>query len=230
MTIRPAAHPISASARIGPVAWRQRKTERRRAIRKKTSWPVFLFLTALLVPWAIYIETLRLAMYRFVLLAMILPCLVLWISGKAGRIRTADIALLMFSFWCILSLIVIHGMEKVAQTSGIVLIETLGPYLLARCYIRDEDDFYNLIQLLFRIVLLLFPFAFVEFITGEDVWRDLFAAIWPVQVDKQMPTRGGLTRVQMGFDHPILFGMCIGSILAPVYLVLGYRRNFFDRL
>jgi hypothetical protein len=221
--IRPAARAISTSARIGfkasrPAVWRQ-----------KISWPVFLFLTTLLVPWAIYIGTLRLAMYRFVLLVMMLPCLVMWITGRAGRIRTADIALLMFSFWCMFSLIVIHGTELPIQTAGIVFLETVAPYMLARCYIRDEDDFYNLVQLMFGIVLLLFPFAFVEFVTGKDIWRDLFAAIWPVQVDKQMPSRGGLTRVQMGFDHPILFGICIASILAPVYLVLGYRRGLAQR-
>ena len=67
--------------------------------------------------------------------------------------------------------------NQVVQTWGIGLIETLGPYLLARCYIRDADDFYNLIQLQFRIVLLLLPFAIVEFITGHDIWRGLFAAI-----------------------------------------------------
>ena len=35
--------------------------------------------------------------------------------------------------------------------------------------------------------------------------------------------------MQMGFDHPILFGVCIASILAPVHLVLGYRRDFAQR-
>ena len=95
-----------------------------------------------------------------------------------------DILLLLFSFWCTLSLVVVHGMENSVQTWGIGLIETLGPYLLARCYIRDADDYYNLIQFQFRLVLLLLPFAIVEFITGHDIWRDLFAAIWPVHVDQ----------------------------------------------
>ena len=115
------------------------------------------------------------------------------------------------------------------QSWGVGLIETLGPYLLARCYIRNADDFYNLIQLQFRIVILLLPFAIVEFITGKDVWRDLFAAVWPVQITAQMPSRGGLTRVQMGFDHPILFGVCIAGIFAPVHLVLGYGRGIAQR-
>jgi hypothetical protein len=197
--------------------------------KKKVHWPVLLFLLALVVPWAIYIGPLRMSLYRIVLLVMVLPCLGMWLAGRAGRVRTADLALLLFSFWCTLSLIVLHGIELPIQTVGIVFIETVGPYMLARCYIRDADDFYNLVQLLFRIVVVLFPFAIVEFITGKDIWRDLFAAIWPVQVDKQMASRGGLTRVQMGFDHPILFGMCIASILAPVHLILGYRRGSAQR-
>ena len=190
--------------RIRRLRSRQNKIKSHPADSKKLPWPVLLFLIALLVPWAIFIGPVRLSVYRFVLLVMILPCLGMWIAGKAGRIRTVDIILLLFSFWCTLSLFVIHGWISV-QTSGIGFIETLGPYLLARCYIRDADDFYNLIQLQFRIVLFLLPFAIVEFITGHDIWRGLFEAIGPVHMDQQMPPRGGLTRVQMGFrpSNPI---------------------------
>jgi hypothetical protein len=233
MTVTPPAwHLTSAyapSKRIQDLAMGRQKIGTNLVQRKKTSWPIFLFLTALVVPWTFFIGPLRLSPYRLVLLVMILPCLGIWITGRAGRIRLADILILLFSFWCTLSLAAIHGFERIVQTSGIIFIETLGPYLLARCYIRDADDFYNVASLLFRIVLVLLPFAIIEFITGQNIWRDLFAAIWPVTVDKQMPTRGGLTRVQMGFDHPILFGMCVASILAPVHLVLGYRRGFAQR-
>ena len=95
---------------------RQRKIESRRAKRKKICWPVFLFLLALVVPWVIFIGPLRMSLYRIVLLVMVLPCLGMWMTGKAGRIRTADIALLLFSFWCTLSFIVINGMALSVQT------------------------------------------------------------------------------------------------------------------
>ena len=163
----------------GHAVSRQRKIESRRAKRKKIRWPVFLFLSALVVPWVIYIGPLRMSLYRIVLLVMVLPCLGMWMTGKAGRIRIADIALLLFSFWCTLSFIVINGMALSVQSLGINFIETIGPYLLARCYIRDADDFYNVIQLLFRIVVLLLPFAIFEFVTGQNISRDLFAAIPP---------------------------------------------------
>jgi hypothetical protein len=35
--------------------------------------------------------------------------------------------------------------------------------------------------------------------------------------------------VQSVFDHPILFGLCSASILAPAHLVLGYQKSFFQR-
>jgi hypothetical protein len=45
-----------------------------------------------------------------------------------------------------------------------------------------------------------------------------------------MPQRWGLTRVQSVFDHPILFGVCTGSLLALVHLVLGYQESLGRRL
>jgi hypothetical protein len=212
----------------GSAVSRQRKIESPRAKRKKIGLPVFLFLIALVVPWVIFIGSLRMSLYRIILLVMVLPCLGMWLSGKAGRIRTADIALLLFSLWCTLSYIVINGMALSVQPSGIIFIETLGPYLLARCYIRDSDDFYNVIQLLFRIVVFLFPFAILEFLSGQNTLRQLFAAIFPTFSDT-MPARSGLTRVQVVFDHPILFGLCTGGIFALVHLVLGYKEAFFQR-
>jgi len=154
----------------------------------------------------------------------------MWIGRKAGRIRTVDIAMLLFWFWCTLSLIVVYGMEQSIQTPGILFIETLGPYFLARCYIRDAEDFYNMIQLLFRIVLFLLPFAVFEFFSAQNISRELFATIFPIiPIDSPMPARMGLTRVQSVFDHPILFGMFTGSILPLVYLVLGYKKGLFQR-
>ena len=206
----------------------QRILESSRAKRKRVHWPVALFLIALVVPWVFYFGSLRMSVYRIVLLLMILPCLALWLAGKAGRMRIADIALLLYSFWAALSLTVIHGFESSFQSSGIVFIETVGPYMLARCYIRDADDFYNMVQLLFRIVVLLLPFAIFEFVSGENISRELFALILPTFTDA-MPPRMELTRVQSVFDHPILFGVFTGSILALVYLVLGFRRDFVSR-
>ena len=164
----------------GASVLQHQKIESRRAKNKRLSWPVLLFLIGLVVPWVIFIGPLRLSVYRFVLLVMVLPCLGMLMAGKAGRTRTADIALLLFCIWCTFGLVLNHGFESSVETSGIIFVETFGPYLLARCYIRDADDFYNVIQLLFRIVVLLLPFAIFEFVSGQNILHELFAAVFPV--------------------------------------------------
>jgi O-antigen ligase len=160
---------------------------------------------------------------------MVLPCLVMWMTGKAGRIRGADIVLLLFWFWSALSSIIIDGFGQSIQSMGIGFIETIGAYLLGRCFIRDADGFYNSIQILFGIILVLMPFAMLELVTGHNLLREVFAAILPTNFYPQEQRAGGLTRVLSVFDHPILFGLCSGGILALVHLVLGYQKGFFQR-
>ena len=163
----------------GPGVPRRRKIELHPANRMKLRWPVSLFLLGLAWPCAIYIGSLRLSLYRIVLLAMVLPCFGILMSGKAGRIRTVDIAVLLFSVWCVLSLVVNHGIERSAQSLGIVFIETAGPYLLARCYVRDADAFYKVAQLLFGIVVFLLPFAIIEFVSGLNILHEMIATFCP---------------------------------------------------
>jgi hypothetical protein len=192
-------------------------------------WPVALFLISLIVPWVFFFGPLRMSVYRIVLLVTVAPCLVMWMAGKAGRIRFTDIVLLLYWLWATLSLGVTHGSDTAMQSGGILFIETLGPYLLARCYIRDADDFYNVTQLLFRIVVfVLLPFGLLEIVSGQNISRALFSMVLPTFTEIQAP-RLGLTRVSSVFDHPILFGVFTGSIFALVYLVLGYRKNPIER-
>jgi hypothetical protein len=231
----PARLPSANGVRSGfvtgrPVTSLPKKLAARLVERKKTSWPVFLFLTALVVPWVIPIGTLRMSVYRIVLLVMVLPCLKLWISGKAGRIRIADVAVLLYWFWCASSYIVDNGISSI-QTIGIAFIEIAGPYFLARCYIRDADDFYSMIRLQFRIVVFLLPFAIIECVTGQNILLNLFAAILatPEGDSGETARAGGLTRVHLVFEHPILFGVYASSVFALTYLILGYQNSFFRR-
>jgi len=195
---------------------------------KNCSWPVFLLLIALIVPWEFSVGPLRLSLYRFVLLVMFLPCLFLWATGRAGRIRIPDILLILYSFWCALGLVVLHGMAIATQPVGIGLIETLGAYLLARCYVRDADDFYNVAKVLFGTVLFLLPFAILEFATGQRLLRAMFGIVLPVP-NYPSEVRMGFTRVTSVFDHPIMFGYYSGAVLGLSFLVLGYRQRLASR-
>ena len=195
---------------------------------KKSSWPVFLFLVFLILPWVIYLGPMRLSPYRIVLLLTIIPCLVTWIRGGAGRRRLPDFAILLFAFWGALGLFVIHGFAVAAQSVGIGLIETVGAYFLARCYIRSADDFRNAVRLLFLTVVFLMPFAVIELVTGRNILREVLGLILPT-FDVPSSSRSGLTRVVSVFEHPILFGVFAGNMVGLAHLVLGHGQGVVSR-
>ena len=176
---------------------------------------VVVFLIALALPWFFHVASLRLAPYRIVLLLTLVPTLIAWLSGKCGQIRLPDIALILYSVWCTLSLFVIHGAGPALQSGAILFVETSGAYLFARCYVRDAEDFRNCIEVMFRIVACLLPFAIVKSVTGRDILLDAFRLVMPAHPYHYMEPRWGLRRVQSIYEHPILFGVSTGCILAP---------------
>jgi hypothetical protein len=160
-----------------------------------------------------------------VLIVMIIPCLVRLASGKAGRIRTVDIALLLFSFWAALSFTVVDSLQVGLESGGVLFLETMGAYLIARCYIRDAQDFYNAVKVLVAAVIFLLPFAVLEVVTGRDIILELFSKILPSHPIMDKDPRWGLRRVQAIFEHPILMGVSCGSVLVLAHYVLGYGET-----
>ncbi|MDB5562681.1 MAG: hypothetical protein JWN11_2099 [Hyphomicrobiales bacterium] len=192
-------------------------------------WPVLVFFIGWALPWIVQVGGLALSPYRVVLLVMILPCLVLWLTGRAGRIRTADIAVLLFCAWGALSLLVLHGFQAAIQPGGILFVETMGAYLLARCFIRDANDFRRMIRPVFWIVVLLLPFAIIEAITGRDIILAAFSTVFPTHLITNNDPRWGLRRAQAIFEHPILMGVCCASIVPLTHMVLGYGEGIPKR-
>jgi hypothetical protein len=181
-------------------------------------------------PWILLVGSLRLSAYRVVLICLIVPCLMKWLLGGVGRIRSADIAVLTFCTWCAVSLVVNHGLTQAIQPGGILFVEAAGAYFLGRCYIRDADAFRNLVRALFWVVAALLPLALIESVSGYKVALRIFGLIAPTLPDSVYPPRwGGLYRAQTVLDHPILFGVFCSSIFAMTHMVLGYERPFFQR-
>jgi O-antigen ligase len=195
----------------------------------RLSWPVFAFLVGVVVPWVIMIGSLRLSVYRMVLVVMIVPCLVKLMRGAAGRVKLADISIIVYCLWGAICLSVIHGTSTALQGGGIIFVESVGAYLMGRCFIRNSDDFRNMIWLIFAIILFMLPFGIIETITGQKPLLKLYALVMPTIEAFNMDRRWGLWRVQGPFEHPILFGVCCGSILALTHMVLGYQQSFFRR-
>ncbi|ESR23039.1 O-antigen ligase family protein [Lutibaculum baratangense] len=186
--------------------------------------PLTIFVVSLLLPWQISLGPLSLSPTRIVLLILVVPCVGIWLSGRAGRLRLTDVLLVLFWLWCSISLVAVHGLGFAIQPSGILFIETMGAYLVARCFIRDLDGFRAALRLLFLAIAALLPFAVLEAVTGRNILLEALGMLLPTYADAGEEARFGLRRAQTVFEHPILYGAFPGSILALVHLVLGHRR------
>lgn len=222
------AHRLAAGTL--PAAGRTAARGRARQAAAKPAWQVRLFLGALAVPWIIPVGPLNLSVYRIVLLASLFPCIIAWLRGGAGRIRAADIALLLFALWSDLALIHAHGLGGAAQPAGILFVETMGAYLLARCYIRDAEAFRGMVAFMARLVILLLPFALFEWLTGYKPLLVAFGTVFPTVDSTLMSPRMGFWRVQGPFEHSILFGTVCGSLFSLTALVLGRSMSWLPRL
>ena len=191
---------------------------------------VSLFIVGLIIPLFVFIGPVRLSVYRVVLLATFFPSVFFWLSGRAGTVRLPDVCVLVICLWSTISLSVVQGFEMMFESTGILWIETLGAYLLGRCYIRTPDDFFVVSRLLFRIALLLLPFALYEFYTGPSPILNVFREIGPTYLEAPQEGRIGFERVQGPFVHPIHFGVFFGSMVGLGYYVSGYGKSIFHRM
>lgn len=191
--------------------------------------PVLAFLVAMVIPWQFYIGSIHLTSTRTVLLIAVVPAILKWVTGKAGRIRMPDIAVLLFIAWCAIATIQVHGFDYAVQSAGMLFIETGGAYFVARSYIRTEQDFYATCRALFWVVACLLPFAAVEAVSKSPVLLNFFNSIMPSYSVMGSEPRWGLRRAQVVFQHPILFGVFCGIAFAPTFMVLGYGRSLPER-
>lgn len=185
------------------------------------AWVGRVFLLTLVIPWIIEIGPLRLSVTRLLLVATTIPCLILWARGHAGKIRVPDLLVIAYCLWCLVSLMVVHGVGSGFQSAGIIAIETIGAYFLARTCIRTASDFISMVRTMFWTILFILPFSIYESVTGQNLLLNLFRLVLPTQMDYFMAPRWGLRRVQSVFDHPILSGVFCSCIFAMVHLTLG---------
>lgn len=200
------------------------------ATRQRLPLPVILLLVSLQIPWIINLGALRLTPYRLVLLILVPLLLVRWAKGGAGKVRLTDLALFGLCVWCTLAILVIHGLGETIEPAGIYFIETMGGFLVARCYIRDENAFFQMAKLLFIITLVLLPFAMHETFTGGKVLLQTLQLVMPTYEMIAMPQRWGLDRAQVNYIHPIHFGLNIGCTLTLAWMVVGYGKPLIKRL
>lgn len=177
----------------------------------------------------LYLGPLRLSPYRILLIFLFVPLFFRWISGGMGKIHTPDVLMLLFVIWSILAIVVNNGVERAIEPGGIIIIETFGTYLVARCYIRNVTNFKAMVNMLLWLILCLFPFAIYETLTGNAIILQFFSKFMTTFPQVHMEARVGLHRSQVVFEHPILYGVFCGSAFGVVYFVSGFKQSLFKK-
>jgi hypothetical protein len=196
---------------------------------RRATWPLIVFAVSLFVPWIISLGPIRMPAYRLVLAIMFLPCLIRWLSVLSKQVRATDIFLVMYCCWVFISFTALHGWENSLEPSGAMLVDALGAYMLARVYIRSSDEFRKVATVLFWAVAALLPFALFEALTGHMIILEAFRLVLSTYTVDVMEPRWGLWRVTGPFNHPILFGLCCGIIVALVFSVVGRGKSTLER-
>ena len=185
-----------------------------------------MFIAALVIPAVFSIGPLRLSLYRLLLIIATLPAVVMLFSGRYGRVRTPDIAVLFLCFWASISMAIVDGVLESIEPIGVYFVETFGAYALARVSIRDAKQFLFFAKVLFGSVMFLAPFAVYENFTDHTVLLDFFRSILGSYPNVPHEMRLGLHRAQVAFPHQILLGVYANSAVALTYYVVFCRSSF----
>jgi len=182
------------------------------------------------LPIIFYAGPLRLSPYRLVLILAFIPCLIGWLSGASGKIRSPDVLILLLCLWGMVAVTFNHGLAFAIEPSGIFLIETFGSYLLARVYIRNVYSFRTTVSVLFYMLLFILPFAVFQSFTSRPLLLDVLDNFFVVIRGSVMEPRLGLHRAQGAFEHPILYGVISASVFSVSYYAQRKRNLIFGKI
>lgn len=181
--------------------------------------PVALLLLAMLLPAELdfKIGPARLNCLRLVLLVFLPVVGFRLLAGRGPALRKFDYLLAGAFAYYALVIFWKEPFDRALQTGGIVFIEAVGGYFMARSYIRNADQFLAVVKLLFLMVLIAGGFAIVEAFTQMPVAHQIASAISGNPMIAGGETRLGLRRAMSVFDHPILYGAFCAGVFGLIW-------------
>ncbi len=195
-----------------------------------------LFVISIFIPVEFHylVGSLRIEAYRVVLGIALLYSL-LNIKELLEKADLIDILLFIFIILASASLIYNHGIQKGIESSGILVIEILGAFYLARGLITSPKSYYRLNMLFTTILALLVIVSLYEAFAQHRILHEWAKNItgndslnWKLYTHYYI--RFGIMRTTNLFAHPILYGT-IGAMFFPfIILLLFYRYKVTNLL
>ncbi len=188
-----------------------------------------LFVISIFIPveFHILVGSLRLEAYRLVL-AVVLIYGFINIHQILKQVNLVDILLFFFVLLATASLIYNHGLKDGVESSGILIIEILGAFYLARLFITTPKSYYDINMWFVTILALLLVFSLYEAFAKHRILHEWAKNLTGNDsLDYRLYThyyiRLGIMRTTNLFAHPILYGT-IGAIFFPfIVLLVAYK-------
>ena len=176
------------------------------------AWQIKLFVLSMLVPteMGFSVGSFRLSASRVILILFFVPCFFKLFNGQLGKVVLVDKLFVFYGGWIILAISVHHGLSVGLESGGILLIESLGAYLLGRCYLTGRDSYRAFVNFMFLVLVVLSFVTVLEALTGFNLIRPGV---------NHIGRRLGLLRAFGPFDHAILYGVFCGSLFSLVLYI-----------
>ena len=188
-----------------------------------------LFVISIFIPVEFHylVGSLRIEAYRLIL-GIVLLYTVINIRDVLEKADLIDILLFIFILLASASLIYNHGAQKGIESSGILTIEILGAFYLARGLITTPKSYYQVNMLFVTLLAVLVLFSAYEAFAQHRILHEWAKNITGHDsLDYRLYThyyvRFGIMRTTNLFAHPILYGT-IGAIFFPFIVLLVLYR------
>jgi hypothetical protein len=187
---------------------------------------VALFFFAMMFPTSVSVNagSMRLSLFRVVLIIMFLPMLWALFSGRNLKPNIFDALVLGHAAWALLALINWGGLVQGIESGGIYIVEAVGAYLVGRVYIRGLVDFTAFAKLFVGSVAVMVLFTLPEALSSNHFLYNGFAAATGAPPAPYIEKRMGLARAFGTFDHPILYGVFSAAAFSLAYFMVAGRR------
>ena len=183
-----------------------------------------LFMISIVLSVSFELAGVRLTPTRIVLLVMAIPVGIQFLSGRLGKITAGDGLLFFLCIWMVLSLVYHEGAGRLAYAT-ISVVELFVSYMLGRYVVRNAADFRAMVKWHLFLLVVLLPFALVEFTSGTQYWAQFLDNIGDVQYRQESSRpRFGFNRVLTGFEHPILYGIFCSMVVGTVFYIWRPQR------
>lgn len=190
-----------------------------------------IFVVSLFIPGEFYLNLggLRLEMYRIILMISVFGSF-RYLSKSGTNLHLGDKCVNFAILWAVGSILINYGISRGIEKSGILFIELFGAYYLARRTFSSIENVISVYKTYIILVLLILPFSFIEFVTGDKWLHDIATSLTgnrhlPESLYTEKYMRLGMTRAASAFSHPILNGIvCVTALPLAFYLYLSEKK------